>query len=764
MKYKNLAFLFCIFLISQVFAQVKFEKFDLNNNNKLIFSVKHSPIVESEYEALFYMSLDEKINQSTINSEKNNPKLLTCYPEKLEILKEANIFQFRNRYGTALYDVKQDSLNWVKRSAEIEKSSTAFIPVYHNRLPPLSVSPDGKYIFYIEQTSAAKGKLVVKSLETNSVLVVASDIEYGYDFVPVKWSSDSSIAIYENKGNLFFYNFKDAKFSKQLPEKYRSIGVGSINNVYWADENLLMYINHDLVYSISSTELYTRALYSDLIGTGRIVGRLPSPFVPSDDKFWTSVDGKSIVLLQDNRTLWYMELSGTDFNFVTTLFSYPFVTVPGTALNFNVFWANAKSGNVIQYPIVWLEMLRDGKSESYVYKLIRDNEGKQAYFESLPLSVLAHNPQLSPDKKYLSFVCEKNFNVYDLSTWTSKFVFNEEEISSYSWINNSSILLGGNETVRVWNCVVNSSKILFLSQATRFGWDGESDTVLASNSFGYFAYNQNSGVWKKASNNIFRPQSTRNSKWRVFIDRSSNDAFENTLYGRELNAESYNIPLFEQCTEISAYNKPKVALTFDALDNADGLTPILSSLNRYGIKSTFFINGEFVRRFPTGVNEIIKAGHQCGSMFFSPYSLDDDAFKFTETFIRRGLARNEDDFYELTGSELSLVWHMPSYYLTDSILKAGEKSGYIWIDKGLAPEDYITYEKSLEDEIQYMSTSQIIDYLMENLEPGAIIPISVGIASGTRGDYLYDKLDVLISAILSEGYEIVTVSELFNLE
>ena len=63
-----------------------------------------------------------------------------------------------------------------------------------------------------------------------------------------------------------------------------------------------------------------------------------------------------------------------------------------------------------------------------------------------------------------------------------------------------------------------------------------------------------------------------------------------------------------------------------------------------------------------------------------------------------------------------------------------------------------------------MSTSEIIDYVIENLEPGAIIPISVGIASGTRGDYLYDKLDVLISAILSEGYEIVTVSELFNLK
>ena len=46
MKYKNLAFLFCIFLISQVFAQVKFEKFDLNNSKKLIFSVKNNTIVE----------------------------------------------------------------------------------------------------------------------------------------------------------------------------------------------------------------------------------------------------------------------------------------------------------------------------------------------------------------------------------------------------------------------------------------------------------------------------------------------------------------------------------------------------------------------------------------------------------------------------------------------------------------------------------------------------------------------------------------------
>ena len=57
-----------------------------------------------------------------------------------------------------------------------------------------------------------------------------------------------------------------------------------------------------------------------------------------NDTFWTNSDASSIVLVQNNRTLWYMELDGSDFNFVTTLFSYPFVSVPGTAVSFKVFW------------------------------------------------------------------------------------------------------------------------------------------------------------------------------------------------------------------------------------------------------------------------------------------------------------------------------------------------------------------------------------------------------------------------------------------
>ncbi|MCR4789455.1 MAG: polysaccharide deacetylase family protein [Treponemataceae bacterium] len=332
----------------------------------------------------------------------------------------------------------------------------------------------------------------------------------------------------------------------------------------------------------------------------------------------------------------------------------------------------------------------------------------------------------------------------------------------YQWINDSSLLLGCVQNVRTWTPVSQNSEILFLSQAKKFGWKGESDSILAKNDYGTFQYDMKKGVWSKADNTIMRDQASRNNKWRIFLDKSQNSAFENTLFCRELNAESYNRPLFDYTARKIQNEKPKVALTIDCLDNADGLTEILSSLSRYGIKATFFINGEFVRRFPTAVNEILKAGHQCGSMFYSPYFMNEEGYDMNENFIRRGLARNEDEFFEQTQKELSLVWHMPNYYSNNIIQKAGSAAGYLWIDKGLAPPDSVTYENVISSGKKYYSSAQMIDSLVSNLYPGCVIPISAGISNGSRGDYLYDNLDVLISSILSKGYQIVTVSEMLQ--
>ena len=45
---------------------------------------------------------------------------------------------------------------------------------------------------------------------------------------------------------------------------------------------------------------------------------------------------------------------------------------------------------------------------------------------------------------------------------------------------------------------------------------------------------------------------------------------------------------------------------------------------------------------------------------------------------------------------------------------------------------------------------------------GGIIPVTVGIAGGSRKSYVYDSLDLLISAILDEGFQIVPVRMLIQ--
>ena len=43
-----------------------------------------------------------------------------------------------------------------------------------------------------------------------------------------------------------------------------------------------------------------------------------------------------------------------------------------------------------------------------------------------------------------------------------------------------------------------------------------------------------------------------------------------------------------------------------------------------------------------------------------------------------------------------------------------------------------------------------------------VIPVAVGVSGGSRKDFLYDKLDLLLVAILDAGYDIVSVTQLLQ--
>lgn len=738
----------CLFAVNAT-AETTFSSMDLSSGSELLFTAVTDDSSLCSYQSLYLSTLTTGGDQAASSS----PEILTCFPQRLNVYGNGSLLEIRNSAGTALYDAGTGKLTWTEGSDlafQTRRTASSY-------LEPVSVSPDGNWKCVFEKKSAVTADIYIESVASGKRLLLSEDEEYRYDCIPVKWSPDSSIVIYEKKGMLYFLKTADVFNSASLTEEFRTIGKGNISNAGWANSRTIVYVDYDVVYAISVNELQTRALYSDFLGLDTIAGRLPAPFNSEKDQFWVNDDISALVVVQNNRTLWYLELSGTDFNYVSNIMSFPLMHVPGAAVSFDVFWTPAE--NHVQYPVVWIEIFRSGERESYTYKLYRHVEDGSCSFVSLTMPSGVSDPSLSPDGTKLAFKSDVTLHVYDLNDWQQTDVYYGEKIISFAWLSNDCLYAGGDETVREWNITSDTSRVLFLSSVNRFGWNMTSDVILGKNKAGTFAYDRDRHVWTEYTGEIVRGTSVQNDTWRVFLSESKSDRFTNGIYVRTLSGMTETRPLVADYT-IPAVNIPRIALVFDALDNADGLTRILDTLEKGGIKATFFINGEFIRRFPSAVKEIVKAGHQCASMFFTTGNLTSLTFVSDESYIRRGLARNEDEFYALTDNELTLYWHAPYYAVTEDILNSGKKAGYAYINASCDVKDMSTIEGYVHEGKTYYSSQQVIEYLSQSLFDGAVIPVSVGVSEGTRTDYLYDRLDVLIAAIQEAGYQFVTVSGL----
>ncbi len=716
------------------FAGVSFENPDVNPANQILFTVSHDYPGSISYSTAFCADA----------AGVKPVKIITCFPERMELLSAGGILQVRNRYGTARYSLADGSLVWVTKADSIPSESL--------RCEPQTASPDGKYICILRKNGAAGGILVLKNVSSLEEVVLDSHASFSYSRVPALWSPDSAFLVYEKNSNIYFCDPKAAFQKVQVSEDYRKIGSGTIRSVCWANKKNLFYLDHDLIYNISTTELYTRALYSPMVGAGRIRGRLPVAFNSSADSFYVDPLTKKIVVLQQDRVISVYTLYESGFSYVPTLYSGAVTDVGNVVTGSKVFWAADGTGTL------WADYLTssDGGKKSVVYRI-------GSSLKELASINDASIPSISPDGSKIAFNAGKSFYVYNASSWTKFAVLPGEQLVSYAWSAASTkIYAGGVSTVREWNLSDAAVKILFLSSAKKVFWKG-ANSVCAQSSVGdkfFYNYDSSKNSWSLSPELVRVPLSVvQNGKYRAFVGPTANPRYENSLFVRTLSGPVETRPLFPE-TAAKMPERKKVALIFDAIDNADGLSRILSTLKEFKVPGTFFVNGEFVRRYPQETKQIAAAGYECASMFFTSADLTGKGFIVDEEFIRRGLARAEDEFFQTTGKELSLYWHAPHYKATPEMKAAGQKSGYRYIESGRLCLDTITLEEAANGKPGYLSASDLVSFFAQTAADTSIIPISVGLSSGSRSDYLYEKLDLLIGTLLAEGFEIVPLREI----
>lgn len=209
------------------------------------------------------------------------------------------------------------------------------------------------------------------------------------------------------------------------------------------------------------------------------------------------------------------------------------------------------------------------------------------------------------------------------------------------------------------------------------------------------------------------------------------------------------LPLLERAAPASASVKKlpvyavdtqqkKVALTFNAAWGNEDVEAILSILETYKIKVSFFCVGDFVRQFPDSVRAIAGKGHEVQNHSEKHPHVD----KMTGEEIVVDARACEARIEALTGVKPSL-YRAPYGEYPSHLVEAMEQAGYLSIKWDIDSLDW-------KDPPAQEMTQKVLG----KVRPGSIVLFHVGKQNTV------EALPGIIEGIQKLGYEICMVSDL----
>lgn len=200
-------------------------------------------------------------------------------------------------------------------------------------------------------------------------------------------------------------------------------------------------------------------------------------------------------------------------------------------------------------------------------------------------------------------------------------------------------------------------------------------------------------------------------------------------------SENKKLPIYCVQTE-----KPQIAISFDAAWGADDTDDLLAILKKHNIKTTFFLVGDWVRKYPEEVKRIAAAGHDIGNHSNKhPYMT-----KLSEEKMREEIMAAHEEMKNLTGIEMDL-FRPPYGDYNSKVIEVGEQCGYYSIQWDVDSLDWKEYgREALVDKVLHH----------KNLGNGSIVLFH------NNAKYTKDALDEILTGLEGQGYEIIPISQL----
>ena len=195
----------------------------------------------------------------------------------------------------------------------------------------------------------------------------------------------------------------------------------------------------------------------------------------------------------------------------------------------------------------------------------------------------------------------------------------------------------------------------------------------------------------------------------------------------------------------------KIALTFDDGPYGEPTTEVLDILKKENVHATFFLIGKNVEKYPEIVRAIIENGNVIGN---HTYDHPKNLVSFSDLDFKNELSKTESVIF--SAARIQPVFFRAPYGRTSAAMqKEIKQEGYTLVCWNIDPIDW-NYSKS--------PAELIVKRVLEQAKPNSIILMHDGRDQhiGYPRDNLVKALPVIIDSLRKEGYDFVTVDEIFH--
>ena len=184
----------------------------------------------------------------------------------------------------------------------------------------------------------------------------------------------------------------------------------------------------------------------------------------------------------------------------------------------------------------------------------------------------------------------------------------------------------------------------------------------------------------------------------------------------------------------------QVALTFDCAWDIDHTEEYIDILQKYQVEATFFVTGVWAEKYTNAVKQISEAGYEIGNLGNTYERIP----QLSQADMMSNLMQCNETLKKITGK--TPVLFRPPY---------GDYNALLLDTANTLEMQAVQWDIDSFD--QHNTTVQgIADKVMEEAKSGSIILLH------NRSDLTLEALPYMIETLQSEGYEIVSVSQLMR--